>query len=149
MTPVHQDVTGGGVLYNMPMSNVYLGLDYGHLRIGVARAVSPRIAVPLTVIEKSLNPTGVVLDLARREQATHLVVGLPRSLDSEDTIQTTAARAFATSLENHGFQIELQDEAGTSSLAEERLLASAKHYTKADIDAEAATIILQDYLDNL
>jgi RNase H-fold protein (predicted Holliday junction resolvase) len=44
--------------------------------------------------------------------------------------------------------VELQDEAATSAVAEERLRQSGKRYRREQIDAEAAAIILQDWLDN-
>ena len=43
--------------------------------------------------------------------------------------------------------IVFQDESLTSVMAEDRLKASGKPYEKGDIDAMAATIILQDYLE--
>jgi uncharacterized YceG family protein len=46
-------------------------------------------------------------------------------------------------------KIRFQDESLTSVEAEERLKARKKHYEKGEIDAEAATIILQDFLENL
>jgi len=80
-----------------------------------------------------------------------IVVGLPRSLDGSDTPQTLAVRRFCDDVLWRKLRIEpvFQDEAGTSSLAEDRLKEAGKPYTKADIDAEAAALILQDYLDSL
>ena len=80
-----------------------------------------------------------------------VVVGLPRGLDGHDTAQTLAVRRFTDDTIWRKLHIEavFQDEAGTSSVAEDRLKEAGKPYAKADIDAEAATIILQDYLDTL
>jgi putative holliday junction resolvase len=40
-----------------------------------------------------------------------------------------------------------QDESLTSVIAEQRLVATKKPYSKGDIDATAAALILQDYLE--
>jgi len=44
-------------------------------------------------------------------------------------------------------EVEFQDESLTSVIAEDRLRVSGKPYAKSDIDALAAAIILQDYLE--
>ena len=54
---------------------------------------------------------------------------------------------MALRLEAFNLPIIFQDESVTSVIAEERLQSRKKAYTKADIDAEAAAIILQDYLE--
>jgi putative Holliday junction resolvase len=80
-----------------------------------------------------------------------VVVGLPRSLDGNDTPQTLAVRRFTDDIlgARLGLDPVFQDEAGTSGIAEEQLKESGKPYDKGDIDAAAAVIILQDYLDSL
>jgi putative Holliday junction resolvase len=125
-----------------------LGIDYGMKRIGLATAeASAKLATPL----KTVAPSELVAAIQQAGPFDVVVVGLPRSLDGQDTPQTLAVRRFCDDLLWRKFKIEpvYQDEAGTSSVAEDRLRESGKKYDKADIDAEAATIILQDYLDNL
>ena len=127
----------------------YLGIDYGLKRIGLAVADSEtKLARPMDTL------TGVdkLADTIKREGPFDaVVVGLPRSLDGSETPQTLAVRHFADDILWRKLKIDavFQDEAGTSSLAEERLQEAGKPYQKADIDAEAAVIILQDYLDQL
>jgi putative transcription antitermination factor YqgF len=78
-----------------------------------------------------------------------MVVGLPRGLDGQETSQTTYSRQFADELGQHLGQtvkIVLQDEAVTSAKAIAELDAAKKHYAKGDVDALAATYILEDYL---
>lgn len=129
---------------------IFLGLDYGSVRIGVARADSKtKLASPLMTLTQPPRDFRAIEALITDQAATALIVGLPRSLDGEDTAQTATARKFARELARFGLPIHLVDEAGTSSVAEERLQATGKPYARADIDAEAAAIILQDYLDNL
>lgn len=85
--------------------------------------------------------------MAREQLATVLVVGLPRSLEGNDTAQTAETRAFARRLENTlELPVYLQDEALTSQKAEEELRARGVPYNKAEVDALAATYILSDFL---
>jgi putative holliday junction resolvase len=132
-------------------TRVYLGLDIGDRRIGLARGDSVgRIAQPL----RFLLVDGHEGDFLRRiiaEDGIHeLVVGLPRNMAGQPTEQTGYVQATAkTLLEPLGLPLHWQDESLTSVMAEERLIARNKPYTKGDIDAEAASIILQDYLGTL
>jgi putative Holliday junction resolvase len=126
----------------------YLGIDYGASRIGLATSdAETKIASPL----RTVAPEDLAAALEQEGPLEAVVVGLPRSLDGRETPQTLAVRRFCDDVLWRKLQIEaiFQDEAGTSSVAEDRLKASGKPYSKGDIDAEAATIILQDYLDSL
>jgi len=123
-----------------------LGLDYGSKRIGVAVGdVGVGHASAVTTIATAEWATELPR-LTEEHGADRLVVGLPRGLDGQETAQTALARRFASEAEAAtGLPVTLQDEAGTSELAIERLGKLA--HDKAKIDAEAAAIILQDYLD--
>jgi putative Holliday junction resolvase len=126
----------------------YLGIDYGAVRIGLAIAdAETKLARPLTTV----STAELVATIEREGPFKAIVVGLPRSLDGQDTAQTLAVRRFTDDVLWRKLRIEpvFQDEAGTSGVAEDRLKESGKPYAKADIDAEAAAIILQDYLDSL
>lgn len=128
---------------------VYLGIDYGSKRIGLALAhADSKLAQPLATIDASRPDYWVRLEqLVKEHEVGELVVGLPRGLDGGETDQTKAARFFAVELASLKLPIHLQDEAGTSELARERI--GTKLQAKGQIDAEAAAIILQDYLDQL
>jgi putative Holliday junction resolvase len=79
-----------------------------------------------------------------------IVIGLPRRLGGEDSAETAAARAAARALhERTGLRVELQDERLSSREAESRLATRERDWRKrkAMIDAVAAAIILQDFLD--
>jgi putative holliday junction resolvase len=126
----------------------YLGIDYGARRVGLAIAgADAKLARPLTTV----SPAELVDTIKREGPFEAVVVGLPRNLDGSDTPQTIAVRRFSDDVLWNKLKIEpiFQDEAATSSVAEERLKESGKKYRPEDIDAEAATIILQDYLDTL
>jgi len=125
----------------------YLGVDFGARRIGLATADQDiRIASPAVTVGSA-----ELTDWIEKEGPFDIiVVGLPRGLDGAETPQTLAARRFAAEvLEPLGTEVVLQDEAGTSSVAESRLRESGRPYRPEQIDAEAAAIILQDYLETL
>ena len=132
----------------MPVSKALLALDVGEKRIGVALAdTSVRIAVPYDTIEVDGNEVTAITELVVRESVDTLVVGYPRNQLGLATAQTAYVERFAEQLTELGVTIAFQDESLTSVAAEERLKAHARPYTKADIDAQAAAIILQDYLE--
>jgi putative Holliday junction resolvase len=126
----------------------YLGIDYGAKRIGLATADdAAKIATP----HATIGPHEFIATLEREGPFAAVVVGLPRGLDGSDTPQTLAVRRFCDDVLWRRLHIDpvFQDEAGTSALAEDRLKDSGKPYAKGDIDAAAAALILQDYLDSL
>jgi putative Holliday junction resolvase len=72
---------------------------------------------------------------------------LPRGLDGQETTQTKIVEAFIYQLKSKiDLPIHIQDEAVTSKQAEAELQARGQGYNKEDIDALAATYILQDWL---
>lgn len=128
------------------MANL-LALDVGTKRIGVASAsTTVLIAVPLTTIEVDGTEMETISKLVAAESVDTIVVGYPRNQAGDATAQTGYAEAFAAKLKDLA-PVVFQDESLTSVMAEDRLKASGKPYEKGDIDAVAATIILQDYLE--
>lgn len=134
----------------MDNKRVYLGLDVGGQRIGVALGDSiGRIAQPLTTVSTATAADDLRKIIAENS-VTHIVVGRPRNQSGETTTQTQAIETFAgQTLQQFGMPLHWQDESLTSVIAEERLAARRKPYSKGDIDAEAASIILQDFLEQL
>ncbi|HKR81570.1 MAG TPA: Holliday junction resolvase RuvX [Candidatus Saccharimonadales bacterium] len=129
-------------------SSSVMSLDVGGSRIGVALAnVVARIASPLTTLD-ALQTTWVdIARLVEQHRVVALCVGLPRGLDGQETDQTRTVRAFADELQKKIYvHVYLQDEAVTSRQAEAELQARGKPYVKGDIDALAATYILEDFL---
>ena len=126
----------------------YVCLDVGEKRIGVAVADSTvRIAVAFTTIEVDGNELKAIADIVIREGADTIIVGYPRNQMGESTAQTNYVENFANDLADIAENVIFQDESLTSVLAEQQLAAHKKPYTKGDIDALAAAIILQDYLE--
>ena len=129
-----------------------IGLDVGEKRIGVAKAdSSTRIAVPIGTVVVDGTEWHAIIRLAKQQNTQFFVVGLPRSNEGVETRQSLYARNFAKQLTEKlpGARVRMQDESLTSVLAEKRLKERGKAYTKGEIDAEAAAIILQDFLEGI
>ena len=135
-----------------------LGVDYGRKRVGLALSdASGMLARPW----KTLAVAGIDQQVGelRREVETLaaepdglsvIVIGLPRRLSGEANEQTAAVEQLAGRLARHtAVPIALQDERLTSHEAEELLSRREKDWRKrkSQLDAVAAALILQDYLD--
>lgn len=132
-------------------STSYLGLDVGEKRIGVSHGESGvRIAVPVETILVDGSECDRIRALLDEKKASTLVVGYPRNQAGDATAQTAIVEAFIAGLTlPEEVKVVFQDESLTSVMAEQYLVASGVPYEKADIDARAAAIILQDYLETL
>ncbi len=125
-----------------------LALDVGGKRVGVAAAsLDARLARPLTTIEQGEGLFETLQQLIDENEAERLIIGLPRGLDGQHTAQTAAVEQFVSDLSEHiAIPVTFQDEAVTSRQAEKELESRGKPYVKGDIDALAATYILEDWL---
>jgi putative Holliday junction resolvase len=133
----------------MSHSKTFLALDVGEKRIGVAIGDSAvRIAMPLETLETDGLELGRIARLVVGEKIHTVVIGYPRNQSGEPTAQTQYVEAFAEQLHDIAPHIAFQDESLTSVLAEQQLKSYGRPYSKGDIDARAAAIILQDYLEN-
>lgn len=133
----------------MQTTNV-LALDFGEKRVGMAVANNevkvPRI-LPTLIVDDTLHEQ--IRDTVTYEGIDTIVVGYPRNLSGEATAQSATVEAFVGTLkEIVGIPVVTQDESLTSIRAEEILRERGKPYSKADIDAESAALILQDYLES-
>jgi putative Holliday junction resolvase len=125
-----------------------LALDVGEKRIGVAVGdTAIRIAMPFDTLEVNGTELERIAQLVVDEDIDTIVVGYPRNQSGEPTAQTQFAETFAKQLVDVVPHITFQDESLTSVLAEQQLKSYGKPYTKGDIDAMAASLILQDYLE--
>jgi putative Holliday junction resolvase len=123
-------------------------LDVGAKRIGVAVAdTNVRIAVPFETVDVDGNEIEAIINIIATERADTLVIGYPRNQSGETTAQTEYVETFAKKLEGTVEHIIFQDESLTSVIAEQQLAVHKRPYSKADIDAQAAAIILTDYLE--
>lgn len=125
-----------------------LCLDVGDVRIGLALAsFNSRIASPYSTIIRSQALFNDLTEVIEKENVTQLVVGYPRGLSGQVTIQTKKVEDFISELKKYiNLPLDLQDEALTSYKAEEELNRLKKPYRKDQIDALAATYILTDWL---
>jgi putative Holliday junction resolvase len=126
----------------------FMALDVGTVRVGVAVASHiARLPYPHATLENDDSLWSGLQDICQAESIGTVIVGLPRSLSGDDTSQTAYCRSFAEEAsEKLGLQVVLQDEALTSVKAEAELKASRKPRQPGDVDALAATYILEDYL---
>ena len=140
-----------------------LGVDYGARRLGLALSDhSASLARPWQAVAAGPTPrasaesvarliaAGAADDVSEADGIAAVVVGLPRRLNGEDTDQTQPAREFAEAIhELTGLPVSLQDERLSSREAESRLAIKEKDWRrrKEKLDAAAAAVILQDYLD--
>ena len=130
-----------------------LGLDLGDARIGVAVSdPERRLAVPVGTVQVG-RPPGELLaiaELARERGATLIVVGLPLSMRGTRGARAGHAGAFVDALSDVvDVPVELQDER-LSTVEAERTLAAGGTTGRARrrvVDAAAATVILQAWLD--
>jgi len=129
-----------------------IGLDVGTKRIGIAKADSTtKIAVPDGYINVNGQEFAEIARIARMYSTTTFIIGLPRNNEGAETKQSIYARDFARQLAMSipNARIYFEDESLTSVEAERRLKERKKKFEKGEIDAEAASIILQDFLERL
>ena len=133
---------------------IIMSVDLGKARTGLAVCDKTEfLASPYTVIfEKSpkMLPQRVA-EAVREAKAELVVVGLPKNMDGTEGESARNARAFAATLtELTGVATVMQDERGTTITAHNFLNETNTRGKKRKnaVDAVAATIILQDYLDS-
>jgi putative Holliday junction resolvase len=126
------------------MSRV-LGVDPGDVRIGVAISDETQtIARPLTVLahRSRRRDAAAILEIAREHSAGKIVLGVAYDLDGKTGPQARKALRLANALRDAGAEaVDIWDESGSTSQAMQ--LSETSH----DLDARAAAVILQDYLD--
>ena len=130
-----------------------LAFDFGVERIGVAvgeALLGPARALTTLAAPDNAPRFARIGKLIEEWQAQRLVVGLPLALDGSEHEMSARCRRFAHQLEGRfGLPVELIDERFSSTEAEARLadLGLSWQARKSEVDAVAAQIILQDYLD--
>ena len=131
-----------------------MALDVGGRRIGVAVSDETRlIATPVGYVERDTRhrrDRAELRDLIARWQVERLVVGLPTSLSGREGPQAAEVRAYADNLANDlDVPLDYWDERLTTAIAERALIAAGARRAarREQIDATAAAVILQDYLD--
>ena len=136
-----------------------LGIDYGRRRIGLALSdATGMLARPWKTIPRAGTPADVAATLAREigtlasddDGLGTVVIGLPRRLSGEANEQTPHVESLVARLRTVvSVPIVTQDERLSSREAESLLARTEKDWRKRKpmLDATAAAVILQDYLD--
>jgi len=123
----------------------YLGIDYGRKRIGIAISdPEGQMAFPAQIlVNKDMKSVLMeIQSVCKKEKIGHIVIGLPLSLDGEDSLQTRSVRKFFEALHKKiELPITYENEMFTTRMVQEGTLK------KKHVDASAAAIILQSYLD--
>ena len=138
----------------IPSHGRLIAVDYGTVRIGMAVCDPDRIlASPLCVrpAKHWIDQGDQYAAIAAEERAVGWVVGLPIHLDGNESASSRAARKFAAWLEDQTeLPVTLFDERFTSVEATGRLSGSgySRGKTKKRLDAVAATILLESYLES-
>ncbi len=131
-----------------------MSVDLGRARTGIAVSDNTgTLASSLCVIEERVDERLVekIVSLANAEKAELIVVGLPKNMDGSEGESAIRARALAGEItQRSSIPTHMQDERGTTVTAHQ-FLSSAEVYgkkRKKRVDAVAASIILQNYLDS-
>ena len=132
-----------------------LGLDVGERRIGVAICdYSGLLATPYTaIVRRNLKKdVETIVKIAAEEEAERIVVGMPFSLDGSEGYQAKKTRRFYEEVKDAAtpMPVDVWDERFSSEEAERRLHEAGvtPSRNRGRLDAAAAAIILQSYLDS-
>ncbi len=134
-----------------------MSLDIGDKRIGVAFGESGiRIAVPYKFIENDEKVMGAIASMINGHKIDILIFGRPIDQNGHATEQTAKTEQFVKDLvevltadkSNREVELVSWGESGTSMIAEDTLKKSGKNFTKGDIDAQAAAVIMQDFMES-
>jgi putative Holliday junction resolvase len=133
----------------------YLGVDLGRARIGLALADDVlRQARPLRVVQRhgDAKDLAAIREAAVEYEVERAVVGLPLNMDGSEGPSARLSRDFAPKLSAAlGVPVELFDERLSTFEAESRLRERglSTREARARVDAEAAAVILQGWLDRV
>jgi len=122
-----------------------LALDVGDAHIGVALANTvARIPSPLAILENDLEVYSRIKDLIAEHDISLVVIGLPRNMAGEETVQSKTTRHFVDNLKDYiNTKIVFADESLSSKRAEESGQKSPN--SPKYLDDIAACFILEEY----
>ena len=133
---------------------IAISVDLGHARTGLAVSDSSGFLASSLCVITEYNDEKLIDKIAEKvleTKAQIIVVGLPRNMDGTEGESARRARDIAARLtEKTGIPHHMQDERGTTVTAHNYLSAGNVYgkKRKQKVDAVAASIILQDYLDS-
>ena len=132
-----------------------LAIDYGTKRVGLASTD------PLQIIASPLETVAAnellswLKEYFSKEVVDVVVIGMPKTLNNQDTDATQPVRSFVKKFKNHfpGKQLVLHDERFTSGMALQAMIQAGSkkkdRRVKGNIDKVSAAIILQSYLESI
>jgi putative holliday junction resolvase len=139
----------------MPTTGRILGIDWGEVRIGLALSDETQtLASPLATLTRRRGkrlPMGRLLELIGQHQPSGIVVGLPLTADGSEAESAASARELASRLVEHTrLPLELWDERMSTArvLTAIREQGGSIRGRKGDVDALAAAVLLQHFLDS-
>ncbi len=122
----------------------HMGIDFGLKRIGVALSdKAGQFAFPHAVLVNNKQVLGEICTLSEKNDIKTIIVGESKNFKNEDNLIMIDVREFCKNLESQGFTVIMEPEMMTTIQAE-RIQGRIK-----EIDASAAAIILQSYLDRI
>src|SRR5205809_8019319 len=141
---------------NIPPAGRILAVDWGQRRIGLALSDETQtLAQPLTTLTRRTGkrfPMAQLVDLVNRHRVTGIIVGLPWDETGAEGDAAHAAKALADDIKRRVGDVEVTmwDERMTTArvLAAVREMGGSTRGRKADLDAMAAALLLQHYLDS-
>jgi len=138
----------------LPRTGRLLALDWGEIRIGLASSDETQLlATPLETVTRRAGkryPMPALLDLITRHAIVGLVVGLPLTPEGDEGDSARQARTLGDLVAGRsGLPVEFWDERMTTARALRSIQeqGGSTRGRKDDVDALAAAVLLQGYLD--
>ena len=131
-----------------------LAIDYGRKRVGLAVTDSLKIIANGLTTVKSCDVLKFLSDYLSRESVELIVVGLPKTMNNEESDSMQYIKRFVEKLKKQhpNVPVEMYDERFTSVLAHKAMLEGGlkkkERQNKALVDEISATIILQSYMES-
>lgn len=130
----------------------YLGIDYGTKRIGIAVSDDGgRVAFPLATLAAGPKALSEVHELIKKNEVQKIVLGESRNFKNEPNAVQEDIEQFKKDLEELvQLPVEYESELFTSAIAAQQFTSDGsrkKNPEHVNLDAAAAALILQSYLD--
>lgn len=130
----------------------FLGIDYGARRVGLSYGDELGVATPLPAITEAdaAKRDAALAAIVKERRVTEIVLGHPLNMDDTAGPKAKEVEAYAVVLrQRFGLPVHLVDERLTSYEAESTIAKSKRRDVRASgiIDSRAATLILQDFLN--
>lgn len=131
-----------------------MGIDFGMARIGIALSDDTKfLASPFETYKRKNEQDDLqhIINIIQEKKVDEIVCGLPYNMQGEEQEIAQKTREFISKLLNiYSIKVEFVDERLSSLMAEEMLKETERDWKKRKekLDAVAASIILQDYLDS-